>query len=277
MMARAVYPDALKHVLVHEGGYVNHPDDPGGETNRGVTKAVYDGYRRRVGKPVQSVRYISDQEVEEIYRVQYWNRVRADELPRGVDYVVFDGAVNSGPTQSIKWLQRALGVQVDGMMGEATMGALDLVSDHDALIADICARRMAFLQQLRTWGTFGKGWTSRVSGVKKAGQAWAAGSVGPMPVHVEGAGAKAKPDQIAKPVTQNNIGVTTMTAAPVVEVANQLNMFASASQIITYIVVGLFLVGAAIKLYAMWRNSKVAAVESADATAEVPDFEEIEP
>jgi lysozyme family protein len=170
---------ALAKVLVHEGGYVNHPSDPGGETNRGVTRRVYDDYRRSMGLPVQSVKHITNAEVTSIYRMRYWSLIKGDSLPPGVSYVVFDGAVNSGVSQSAKWLQRALGVKVDGVIGPGTLDALRAVNDHDALVAKIISRRMAFLKALKTWKTFGKGWTARVNGVLAVGQAWAAGSVGP--------------------------------------------------------------------------------------------------
>jgi lysozyme family protein len=111
-------------LLIHEGGYVDHPEDPGGATNRGVTQAVYDGYRIRKGKQVRSVRYIDDAEVYDIYRTQYWDKVWGDELPNGLDYAVFDFAVNSGPSRAIKFLQRVIGVPDDGIMGNVTMGKI---------------------------------------------------------------------------------------------------------------------------------------------------------
>lgn len=191
-MTSLSFQKSLKAVLVHEGGKVDHPRDPGGRTNQGVIQRVYDGYRKREGKRPQDVYLMSNQERDDIYRRQYWEAVQGDELPTGVDYVVFDGAVNSGPAQSVKWLQRALRMNVvDGVLGQATLAAANAHPDPDMLIADICKRRMAFLQALKTWGTFGKGWTRRVDGVKKLGQAWAMGSVGPNPVFVEGGNAKA--------------------------------------------------------------------------------------
>lgn len=175
------FESALKHVLVHEGGYINHPRDPGGETNKGITKRVYEGWRKKQGLPIQSVRDISSAEIAAIYKAQYWDAVRADELPVGVDYVLFDGAVNSGPKQSVKWLQRALGVNADGEIGAITLGALEGVTDYDLLIARIIDRREAFLRALKTWATFGKGWMRRINEVERIGQAEAKGSVGPNP------------------------------------------------------------------------------------------------
>lgn len=191
-MTMLTFEKALKAVLVHEGGWSDHKADPGGQTMKGVIQRVYDGYRKRKGHALRSVRQIEDAELREIYKAQYWDVVRGDDLPAGVDYAVFDGAVNSGPSQSVKWLQRALGnVKVDGAIGEATLAAVASHPDHDRLIAAICERRMAFLKALKTWRDFGKGWTARVDGVRKLGQAWASGSVGPTPIYSAQGAAKA--------------------------------------------------------------------------------------
>ena len=164
-MTASSFDEALKRVLVHEGGYVNHPKDPGGATNKGVTQRVYDGYRDRMSLSRQSVRHIKSAEVSAIYRVQYWDAIRGDDLPRGVDYSTFDAAVNSGVSQGAKWLQRALGVTADGAIGEATLVAARNAS-APAVINKACDLRMAMLKGLKHWGTFGKGWTRRVSDVR---------------------------------------------------------------------------------------------------------------
>lgn len=153
--------------LKWEGGYVNHPKDPGGATNRGVIQRVYDGYRRRKGLPTQSVRAISDDEVREIYRTQYWNAVRGDDLPAGVDLAVWDFGVNSGPSRAIKYLQRILGVRQDGKIGEVTLAAV-AERDPRELAVKLCNDRLAFVMRLRTWPTFGKGWKRRIDSVRTA-------------------------------------------------------------------------------------------------------------
>lgn len=182
----------MRHVLVFEGGKVDHPKDPGGRTNQGVIQRVYDGWRERNHLRQRDVYSMTADERDAIYREGYWNQVRGNELPAGIDIVVFDGAVNSGPHQSVKWLQRALGVtRIDGVVGPATLAAIDAHPDHDQLVKAICDRRLAFLQALKTWPTFGKGWSSRVSQVRRIGQAWATGSVGPAPVFADGGQAKA--------------------------------------------------------------------------------------
>ena len=163
---------ALKHVLVHEGGYVNHQKEPGGATNRGVTQRVYDAYRDRHRKPRRSVRAIEADEVADIYKRQYWDAVRGDDLPSGLDYAVFDYAVNSGPRRAAQDLQRELGVAVDGVIGNVTLAAVAKADVYD-LIDRLCARRMRFLKALRHWPTFGKGWTRRVTDVAEIAMAMA--------------------------------------------------------------------------------------------------------
>ena len=158
----------------HEGGYVNHPRDPGGETNKGVTKRVYDAYRRRAGLVPRSVRQITDAEVYDIYRRQYWNAASCDDLPHGVAYCVFDGAVNSGVSQSAKWLQRAVGVTADGVIGVKTLAA---AADKPAaeVIDSMCDQRLAFMKRLRQWDSFKNGWTRRVAEVRAQSKQWARG------------------------------------------------------------------------------------------------------
>lgn len=157
---------ALAAVLVHEGGYVNHPKDPGGATNQGVTQAVYDDWRVRKGLPKRSVREIDSAEVSAIYRRDYWNRVKADDLPPGVDYAVFDLAVNSGVNRAARFLQAVVGVSQDGTIGPATIAAVKSMSARE-VITDLLDKRLAFLRRLNTWPTFGEGWAARCAGVRK--------------------------------------------------------------------------------------------------------------
>lgn len=169
---RATYAKALPLVLSHEGGFVNHPKDPGGATFRGVTQKVYNAYRKNKGLPIQSVKLITPAEIQDIYDNQYWKVVKGDKLPAGIDYAVFDYAVNSGPSKAVKDLQRCLGVGVDGVVGEKTLEALtvEAMNDEEALIVKYCEMRMKFLKGLKTWGTFGKGWKRRVMGDKEGFQ-----------------------------------------------------------------------------------------------------------
>lgn len=155
------FEKCLELVLEHEGGYVNHPRDPGGATNKGVTQAVYDRYRRSRGRSKQSVKFLETGELEAIYKLQYWDAVQGDLLPSGLDYAVFDFAVNSGVGRASKYLQGVLGVKQDGHIGAMTLGA---ITDVRKTINALCDWRMSFLRRLGTFATFGKGWTRRVEG-----------------------------------------------------------------------------------------------------------------
>ncbi len=158
---------ALAHVLAHEGGYVDHPVDPGGATNLGITRrtlARWRGVRPWWKLPKSEVRALTRREAGRIYRARYWDAVRGDDLPPGVDYAVFDYAVNSGVARAAKELQRAAGAGADGIIGGMT---LEAVFRHHprTIIRRVLERRMRFLRRLRTWGAFGRGWTNRVNGV----------------------------------------------------------------------------------------------------------------
>ena len=155
------YAQALKQVLKYEGGYVDHPKDPGGPTNKGVTQAVYDSWRKSQNLPTQSVRSISDAEVASIYRNLYWDKIRGDDLPSGVDFAVFDYAVNSGVSRAAKTLQGVVGVLQDGVIGPATIEA---AKTYVAMA--VTNKRLAFMQSLSIWSTFGKGWAARIADVK---------------------------------------------------------------------------------------------------------------
>lgn len=157
-------------ILVHEGGYVNHPDDPGGATNMGVIQRTYDGWRRRQGLPTQSVRNITKQEVIKIYKDQYWDKVWGDHLPDGLDYSLYDFAINSGPSRAIKFIQRLVGVKEDGVMGNITFDAIRQRNDIESLIIELNFARWAWLKRLRHYSTFGRGWTRRVMGEQEGVQ-----------------------------------------------------------------------------------------------------------
>ena len=171
-MAKVNYDSSLARLLVHEGGYTNHPADPGGPTNFGIT--IYD-YRQYVNAQATAadVKAMQVDEAKRIYRAKYWDAQRCDELPAGVDYAVFDYGVNSGIGRSKKVLQRVLGVTADGALGPHTMRAAE-ASDPKTVIVAICDERLRFLKSLRTWPVFGKGWGRRVADVKAVSLAMAA-------------------------------------------------------------------------------------------------------
>lgn len=163
-MAASNYRASLPLVLAHEGGFVDHPKDPGGPTNKGITQKVYNSFRSNKGLAKQSVRLISQAEVDEIYREQYWNLVQGDRLPVGLDYAVFDYSVNSGVSKAVKDLQRCLNIRVDGIVGEETIRKAAGINDLEGFIVGYCNKRLSFLKSLKTWATFGKGWKRRVDG-----------------------------------------------------------------------------------------------------------------
>lgn len=171
-MSASNYKPSLSLVLAHEGGYVNHPKDPGGATNKGVTQAVYDSYRKVKGLPPQTVKFITSDEVAEIYQKQYWRLAKGDDLPAGLDYAVFDFGVNSGVSRAARYLQRLVGVPDDGVIGNQTLAAVYEAAraNEEMLILKYCANRLAFLKSLGTFPTFGKGWTRRVIGYKEGVQ-----------------------------------------------------------------------------------------------------------
>jgi len=158
---------ALAAVLHHEGGFVNHPSDPGGMTNLGCTKKVWEEW---VGHEVdeKAMRALTPADVAPLYKAKYWDKIKGDELPDGVDYVVFDCAINSGPGRAIKFLQGCVGADMDGALGPKTLAAVR-AADAKALVEDYAKRRLSFLQDLPTWGTFGKGWGRRVAEVQQSG------------------------------------------------------------------------------------------------------------
>ena len=160
---KANFDTALKALLKHEGGYVNHPSDPGGMTNLGVTRRVWEEWIGRTASE-KEMRALTPAQVGPLYRRKYWDKVQADHLPTGVDLAVFDFAVNSGPGRAAKLLQKVLGVTQDGDIGPQTL--LKAISvDSSKLVADYNAERLAFLQALPHWDTFGKGWGRRVAEV----------------------------------------------------------------------------------------------------------------
>lgn len=183
-MSAACYAESIRRLLASEGGYVNHPSDPGGPTNFGITLGDYRRYVKS-DAGAADVRAMKVDDAKAIYRAKYWGAMRGDELPAGVDYCVFDYAVNSGTGRAPKVLQRVLGIAVTGRMDDATVAATR-GRDARALIQAICNERLRFLQGLKTWPVFGKGWSRRVGEVRAAALAMAGGAAS-TPVHTDGA------------------------------------------------------------------------------------------
>ena len=153
------FETALEMLLEHEGGYVNHPKDPGGETNLGVTKRTW---AKWLGRDINKgeMKELTPEDVAELYKKEYWDRLKCDNLPTGLDFFCFDWGVNSGTGRSAKALQRIISVAQDGAIGPKTLRALE---DHNAKeVVDLMhSRRQEFYENLTTFETFGKGWTRR--------------------------------------------------------------------------------------------------------------------
>jgi lysozyme family protein len=155
------FAKSLDMVLHHEGGYVDHPKDPGGATNYGITKKVYETF---LGRPCtkQEVKDMKLGEVAEIYRRKYWDKVRGDDLPNGLDWCVFDFAVNAGVSRASKVLQGFLKTSVDGIIGSGTLEAIESYpTTIKGVIEVYTAQRSSFYRTLSTYDTFGKGWDKR--------------------------------------------------------------------------------------------------------------------
>jgi lysozyme family protein len=164
----ANFEKCLALLLAHEGGFVHHSQDPGGRTNLGVTQRVWEEW---TGHEVdeKQMRALTPELVAPLYKRKYWDACRADELLDGVDYAVFDVAVNSGVGRAVKLLQQSVGATPDGGFGSITM-ALTKKAEQDPaqLIKLYCAKRLEFLKSLRTYETFGKGWQRRVEEVEES-------------------------------------------------------------------------------------------------------------
>ncbi len=158
------FEQCLAITLAHEGGWADHPKDPGGATMNGVTIGTYAQFKgRKVTK--DELRNISETDLRTIYRRNYWDKVRGDDLPAGLDLVAFDGAVNSGPSRGARWLQHGVGALPDGKIGPETVRAATITNAAQA-IGLACDVRLSFLRSLKTWATFGKGWSSRVEDIR---------------------------------------------------------------------------------------------------------------
>jgi lysozyme family protein len=156
------YEKCLEIILHHEGGYVNHPKDPGGETNLGVTKRVYEEWGG-----TKDMKDLLVEDVAPIYRKNYWDKIKGNDLPGGLDLCIFDFGVNAGPGRAAKYLQEMIGTTVDGGIGPNTLRALanyeEEVGGVAVVIEEYQKRRQSYYESLSTFDTFGRGWTRRVN------------------------------------------------------------------------------------------------------------------
>jgi len=162
---QANYEKCLEAILHHEGGYVNHPQDPGGETNLGVTKRVYEEWGGS-----KDMKDLLVEDVAPIYKKNYWDRVKGDSLPSGLDLCIFDFGVNAGPGRAAKYIQTQIGTIADGGIGPNTLAKLNEYLSKTPIekaIRDYQSVRQDYYEQLSTFTTFGKGWTRRVQETTK--------------------------------------------------------------------------------------------------------------
>ena len=151
---------SLSLILHHEGGFVDHPEDPGGATNKGITHKTYAEFLGRPLEDVDELKNIPEEHVQEIYKKNYWDRVMADELDTGLDLATFDWAVNSGPGRPARVLQSLVGAKEDGVIGPKTMARIK-DTDTVILLNALAKNRADYYRSLKTFDTFGKGWLRR--------------------------------------------------------------------------------------------------------------------
>ena len=159
------YDKCLETILHHEGGYVNHPEDPGGETNLGVTKRVYQEWGG-----TKDMKDLTFDDVAPIYKKNYWDKMKCDDLPSGLDLCVFDFGVNAGPGRAAKYLQSLIGTVADGGIGPNTLAKLKEYTDKTGVketITNYQNERQSYYEKLSTFKTFGRGWTRRVEETTK--------------------------------------------------------------------------------------------------------------
>lgn len=147
------FDEAFDLLLGHEGGYVNNPADPGGETNWGISKRQY---------PDLDIRNLTRAQAKKIYQRDYWDRLQAGALPEAIQFDLFDCAINSGLETAARLLQRAVGTAEDGMIGPLTIAAVNTLGQWEVR-AKFNARRLQFMTDLSTWPTFGRGWARRIA------------------------------------------------------------------------------------------------------------------
>lgn len=266
---------SLNAVLVHEGGYVNHPNDPGGPTNLGVTLANFKRFVKPDGT-IEDLKKLTREQAGVVFRRQYWDEVMGSALPDGVDFAVFDFAVNSGPGRAAKYLQAIAQEKQDGKIGPDTLKAVTAL-DADTVINALCDRRQKFLEGLAIFATFGKGWTRRVKetralALEMAGQAPEAAKVIVKEVEVEkpvAVDVKAPGMGGADAATGAGVGAGGLSVV-VGQLQEQLTPFSMAGGWISKLVVALIIISAVLtvgglvwRFWAMRKKAqKVAAINA---------------
>ena len=272
-MVAETFPHALRLVLIDEGGLDDDPHDHGGRTAHGIIQREYDGFRARHGLPRQDVWRITPAEYTAIYHDRYW-MPWCDRLPAGLDYAFFDACVNTGPAQAARSLQRALGLRVDGNMGDVTLGhahAADEEGALDAVIHDFCDARRAFYRALVQFPRYGRGWLARVDHVERAATAMAAsGYDAPKRKGFSDelraqASARAQAEATQAPPISTEAGAAASTGAAMgagladqlAAATSQLAPFEDAIHVVKYVLLGLAVASILATLYAAWHGRKM--------------------
>lgn len=241
-MVRSTYDAALARLLTHEGGYSNHPSDPGGPTNFGITLGDYRRYVKG-NATADDVKAMALGEAKRIYRAKYWDALRCDDLPAGVDNAVFDYGVNSGVGRSGKVLRRCLDLPDDTNLVTDLVVSAAMRADARKLVTAICDERLRFLQSLRTWGVFGKGWGRRVAEVR----AFSLSLVNGAPVTTEAPISTGKAT-VPKIMQQGSSGA--IAAAGIVAAQQAHQSGSSATAVVTIV---LATVALAVVVWLLWR------------------------
>lgn len=265
------FPRALKLVLVDEGGLDDDPHDHGGRTAHGIIQREYDGFRARHNLPRQDVWKITPAEYTEIYRDRYW-APWCDRLPAGMDYAFFDACVNAGPAAAARQLQRALGVRVDGFMGDVTLAKVidRFRDDAEGLIHAFCESRRAFYRALAQFPRYGRGWLARVDHVEHAAKAMAASVDQAQRAGLSDdlraeASAKSKAEETAKPPLSAEAGAAATTATvtgagladQLGQASAQLSPFQDAIHVVKYLLLGIAVVTIMLTAYGLWHRAKI--------------------
>lgn len=250
------FQKSLQYVLRHEGGYADDPNDNGGPTMKGITQRVYDAYRQRKGRDKTPVRNITNKEVEDIYKTQYWDAIRGDDLPSGIDYATFDFAVHSGVGRAIKELQAAAGVRTDAHLGTVTLDQIAL-SSHEDVIRKLSNRRRSFVRKLSSYRHFKRNWERRVNEVESTAlsmveqDSWGFSSL-------EGGTGKATDDNLKFTASMTGQGAATsglgIVGGTITDMTDRFEYLTEYSEWLRLIFVGLVVVGIGITIYSVYRN-----------------------
>lgn len=266
------YDACLAIILKEEGGNDDDPRDPGGRTSRGIIQREWNVYRQSHPNRPPDVWQASSEDIAAIYHDNYWEPY-CDQMPSGVDLVFFNTAVNSGRQQAVKELQRALGIQADGMMGMITFNALDAYHDYPGLIENMCDQRRRFYKALKTFNVFGRGWLARTDRIEQSALDLAAKSPGKVIVseypQVDTKPAqpdvtvspKALPTQGSKPsLPPEASGSATAGLGSLVaiidQIKHQLSEFSSTFQGIQYVLLALTVIGIGYTIYSYIKKSR---------------------